>query len=192
MGGIKNIEINEEWLYHAVNSRVIDKIVLTGHILSRNMQKKYGLRPKKGNNIWNGNHFISLSKKNEETGSSYTHYSQGLFALIVDDVDAIKTEQKHPDIVWEYVSKLPINKRYSYWKDEYQVRDAIPLDKVVGIKIPSKKDGFWPVLDHAENEEEMKKFIDKVEKLDFDVPYIDVDEGKVIEQDSIRDYMRKR
>ena len=191
MSEIKNIKINKDWLYHAVNSKVIDKIVLSGGIKSKKKIKEYGGKVRKGNNLCNGNHYISLSKKSDDKGTSYKTYSEGSFALIVDDVDAVKAEQKEFDILWEKISKLPLKKRYSFWKDEYQVKDEIPLDKVVGIKIPSKDYSFWPKTEE-EKKQEIERFIKKVEALDVDIPYIDVDEEKQIDQDSIRDYMSKR
>ena len=190
MSEIKNIEINEDWLYHAVSSKNIDKIALSGGILSKKLQKKQGKIKKKGNSLCNGNNYISLSKKSDEDKTSYKMYSKDNFALIVDDVDAIKTEKKDFDILWEQISKLPIKKRYSFWKDEYQVKGKIPLDKVVGIKIPSKEEHY--AIGKEEQEKEIARFIDKVENLDVDLPYIDVDEGKKIDKESIRDYMSKR
>lgn len=196
MRGITNIEINPDWLYHAVNSFTIDKIIASGKIKSKRNMKKSKVPFRALNNVWNGPYYISLVKRMPDlvNNNSYKTYIQDQYALILEDLDAIKTVHKNNNDFWKIISKLPIKKRYSFWKDEYQVKDFISIDKVVGIKIPCKGDAVWTRLCYGyENEaERIDDFLEKMDSVNGDFPFIDVEAGKMIDKDHVKEYILKR
>ena len=189
---INNIKINEEWFYHRTNSVKLNKILKSGGLKARKHLSKSDKREAK-NGTWNGNHFISLAKKNtEHRHSAYKHYITGEFAFIIEDVDAIKTEKKDLGSIFETLSKLPINKRYSYWEDEYQVKDFIPMDNIVGIKLPHKKRFFHMLYSDDHNIKELDRMLKILEEQGYDLPFIDIEEEKVISNDEVKKYLLKK
>ena len=77
---------------------------------------------------------------------------------MIEGVDAIKTryiKSYHP--LHDILKNLPINRRYSTFLDEYQVRDEIPLEKIIGIKIPNLQSGC---LDLVHGEETLEFLLD--------------------------------
>ncbi|MBQ2639851.1 MAG: hypothetical protein IJF92_03715 [Bacilli bacterium] len=187
---IKNLEINEDWLYHQVDAIKLGKIIKSGGLKARRLLSKEDKR-KSENGVWNGRHFISFAKKAEGEDTAYDHYMSGEFALIFDpDIGAIKTKVKEVGSIFETIAKLPTNKRFSRWKEEYQVKNFVPFDKVVGIKIPSGK-RFWNVYedDAIYQKKQLEGMLQTLDENNLDVPFIDVEEGKIVPKEEMEDYL---
>jgi len=193
--GIRNIEINPDFLYHRVTELTIDRIILDGKISA----KKYITGPvpeDRGKHTFNGTRYISLAKHLPEVcsyESSYREFIAGQYAFVIDDIDAIETKFVEANFdYYRILSRLPINKRYSAWRDEYQVRDSIPLDKVIGIKIPNK--GYVHSRRCASYPKETRgidMFLEKMESVGGNFSFIDIEEGKLIEKNKIKEYIKE-
>ena len=67
----------------------------------------------------------------------YKKIIAGSYALILEDIEVVPTIYKKDNYeYWRFLSTILKNKQYSAYLDEYQAKDAIGLDKVVGIKVP--------------------------------------------------------
>lgn len=117
-----------KYFYHGTSLYNMLDILQCGEIKSqRNLGYNFGI----GNN---GLDYISLCNKLDD--SLYDNYLHNAFIkyikdnycfIISDEVSAIKAE---------YNSKLNKNYRYSDKIDEYQVKNSIGLDYIIGIGIP--------------------------------------------------------
>lgn len=190
--GIKNIEICSDWFYHRLKEEDFDKIILSGGLYSK---RKLGGKVSK-NFSFNGKDFISLSKQvdiKEGTSTSdcsYSYYIDWNFGYVIEKVDAIKT--RYIQSYWSlhtFLKNLPINRRYSLFYDEYQVKDEIPLEKIIGIKIPNLQSDF---LDFVHSEETLECLLEKMELTGYSFPFIDVENKKRIEPNRIKQYMKRR
>lgn len=189
--GIRNIEINPDWYYHRVTADTIDKIILSGSIKPRILTDKNNII--RYETTWNGQFYISLSKNLSEIyyNSSYKNFIDGQYAFVIDNIDAIKCVHiDNESELYKIISKLPIKKRYSCWKDEYQVKGEIPFDKIVGIKLPNKK-SFWSrdCIGYLEEDLGITAFLEKFNAVDVDLSFIDLEEGKIIDKDQIKEYI---
>ena len=187
---IKNLEINADWLYHRVDARKLHKIIKSGGLKARRRLSREDRRGLE-NGVWNGGHYVSFAKKAEGDNTAYNHYITGEFAFIYDDnMNAVKTKVKPVGSIFETIAKLPISKRFSRWEEEYQVKDFAPFGNLVGIKIPHGE-RFLGVYDKTENYQ--KRQLDKILKVldeeEFDVPFIDVEEGKIVPKELLGDYL---
>lgn len=192
--GIKNIEINPDWFYHRVTGNNIEKFILSGSIKA----KKYlAEEPKiKSESFSNGSYYICLAKYDKALDKSYDScykaFIKGQYAFVIDGVDTIKTEfiGNEYSALYKLLNKLPIKKRYSCWKDEYQVKKEISLDKVLGIKIPSRVAWFSPFAPaYTDKNRGIDFFLEKMESVGGDFPFIDIEEKKIIEKDKIKEYI---
>lgn len=118
----------------------------------------------------------------------------GQYAFVIEDVEAIKAKFIEDNYrFYGKLAKLPIKKRYSVWKDEYQVRDFIPLDKVVGVKIPSKNNIFSDYCpSYIDDGKGIDFFLKQMESVNGNFPFIDIDDKKIIEKEHIKEYIYKR
>lgn len=115
--------------YHGTDSLdTMIKIIESGGIKSKNKrQADY-------DTLYNGDDYISVGKLDDV--SDYTAdscffgwiFGKPTF-IISDDISVIK-----PEFRWGPFN--PDKDRVSIFKDEYHVRDEIPLDKIEGIAIP--------------------------------------------------------
>lgn len=117
-------------------------IIRTNGIKSRRLQKNF--RP----GYFNTQDYISVCKKErddlifEHKISAFETFIKDEFCFIItDEINAIKTKFLNPrefsteEKMLKYVKKH--NKtRYSDMYDEWQVKDEIPLNKIVGIGLP--------------------------------------------------------
>ncbi len=194
--GIRNIEINQDFLYHRVTATTIDRIILDGGIRAKKYIKGEVFEDK-GKNTANGTRWISLAKYMPDLvwshNSSYREFIAGQYAFVIENVEAVKTEFVERNFgYYRMLSRLPINKRYSAWCDEYQVKDYIPLDKVVGIKIPNRKCSFSKYcMSYPKDTRGIDFFLEKMESVGGNFPFIDVEEKKIIEKDTIKEYIRQ-
>lgn len=118
----------------------------------------------KENYGFNGLDYVCVCKKhkplNKETKNynAFSMYIDWKFSLIIsDEIDAIKTEYLSEDY---YLSKKirDSHTKYSDLFDEYQVKDIIPISKIIGITIP-----FEIVYIYIKHKD--KKFLKKVKTL---------------------------
>lgn len=194
--GIRNIEIDPDFLYHRVTALTIDRIILDGKIKA----KKYIKDPvseDRGKNTSNGTRFISCCKYLPDlvhsSNSSYREFIAGQYAFVIKDIDAIEAKFVEKNFgYYRMLSRLPINKRYSAWCDEYQIKDYIPLDQVVGIKIPNRKCEFSRYsMSYPKETRGIDFFLEKMESVGGNFPFIDVEEKKLIEKDTIKEYIKQ-
>ncbi len=190
--GIQNMEIHSDWFYHRLKEEDFDKIILSGGLYSK---RKLGKKENK-NLSSNGRDFISLSKRiaikegTHISDYSYPYYIDWHFGYVIEGVDAIKTRYiKSYQPLHTFLKKLPINRRYSFFYDEYQVRDEIPLEKIVGIKIPNLSSDF---LDLIHSEETLEYLLEKMELTGYSFSFIDIENKKRIEPNKIKQYMKRR
>lgn len=117
---------------------------------------------------YNGNDYISLC--NKEDNSMYDLFSDNINAyedyiysnfcfIISDEIDAIKTNtfSRHEQYVsyMDFLSIAQGDVRYSDMFDEWQVKDEIKLDKIIGIGLP-----FNLVHSYKVSDQEFKKNIE--------------------------------
>ena len=136
---MKHIEINPDWFYHRATQKNFEKIIVSNGIKA----KRQSMSPKellttKPDILWNGLWYISLAKAEDNisiNNSSYAFFILGFFAFIIQDITPIKTKVNRTTLakLW---SATPSKIRYSLYEDEYQIKNEIPLDKIIGIKLP--------------------------------------------------------
>lgn len=194
--GIRNIEIHPDFLYHRVTALTIDKIILDGRICAKKYIKDF-VTEDRGKNTNNGNRYISCCKYRPElvhsSSSSYREFIQGQYAFVIENVDAIETQFVEKDFrYYRMLSRLPFGKRYSSWCDEYQVKDYISLDQVIGIKIPDRKCSYSRYcMSYPKETRGIDSFLEKMESVGCNFPFIDVEEKKLIEKDKIKEYIKE-
>lgn len=192
--GITDIEINPDWFYHRVSGDNIDKFILSGSIKAKRYLK--GETIKERGSSSNGSYYISLAKYKKDLEksyhSSYRHFIRGQYAFVIEGVTAIETELINGDFTfYRKLAKLPVKKRYSVWEDEYQVKKEISLDKVVGIKIPSRNPIYsWFFPNYLDSNRGIDFFLEKMELVGGDFPFIDLEEKKMIEKGKIKEYIK--
>lgn len=135
-----------KYYYHGIrNGLVLDKIL--------NIFKDKGITSKRlqhnlCNSGFNGLDYISICKKEEESlyhkfpNNAFYNYVQDHFCFILtDDLDVIKPEIIPDAKSWNrfelinYFNSKP-GMQFSDMFDEWQVKDYIPLSKIIGIGIP--------------------------------------------------------
>ncbi len=193
--GIRNLEISPNWFYHRVTEETIGKVVRSGGICSkRRIVNLMENNDEILENSYNGNAFISLSKRIDKitSYSSYSNFIADSYALIIENVSAIKTIpiDQYFD-VYRNLAKLPIKIRFSYWNDEYQVKDFIPLDKIIGIKIPNKHARYSEYCPSYLENRGIDFFLEQYQEANCNLPFIDVEEKKIIEKEKIKEYILK-
>ena len=187
---VKNLKIDEDWLYHKLDARKLHKIIKSGGLKARRRLSREDRRGLE-NGIWNGGYYVSFAKKAEGKDTAYDHYIEGEFAFIYDsNMNAVKTKVKPVGSIFETIAKLPISKRFSRWKEEYQVKDFAPFGNLVGIKIPHGH-RFLGVYESDEDyqKRQLNKILRVLDAEELDVPFIDVEEGKVVPKELLGDYL---
>lgn len=193
MEKIKNIKINPSWFYHQVTPDCLRSIVLRKGICSRRkcMTKEEQKQHKVG---WNGNAYISLAKLDPSLTyeSSYLRFITGQYALVLKDVVAKKTHFSMSPFLY-HISKFPFPIRYSSWKDEYQAYDFIPLEHVVGIKLPEEELSYYlNEIRYFGETKNVDLFLEIMEELDIDIPFIDIEYQKEISKKQVKSYLKTR
>lgn len=168
--------------YHGIiNGIVPDKVIRileSGEISSAT---RMGASKKIG---FNENDYVSVCKNlGEEVYADYPKnafkkYVVNHFCFIIEDSIDAEAVEFIPDA--EKMSAFELHKlklanpckRFSDIVDEYQVRDYIPLDKVIGIGIPyslDEVDGYIKLSNFSFlTREEFDSFIKKVERMAYD------------------------
>ena len=192
--GIRNIKINPEWYYHRVTVDTIDKTILSGSIKPRLLTDKNSII--NFETTWNGQFYVSLAKNLSEIyyDSSYKNFIDGQYAFVIDNIDAVKCVHiDNESELYKIICKMPLKKRYSCWRDEYQVKGEIPLDKIIGIKIPNKK-ALWSryCIGYLEEDLGISSFLRKFNAVGSNLPFIDLEAGKIIDKDNIKEYILKK
>ena len=141
--------------------------------------------------------YISVAKRNIDFNfdSSYKSIIQGQYAFVLEDIDVSSTHFKERNYdFWRTVSKCFPSRRYSCYRDEYQVKDSISIDKVVGIKIPAKNVSIYssalPI--YISKDCLIDSFLQVLTDEERDFPFIDVDEGLQMDKSDIKKYMLER
>ena len=187
---IRKIKINPNWLYHQVRFEKLPNILKNKAILSKSRQGDNTIT----SNAWNGLDYISLSKKDKNYiwKSSYRRFISPSYAFIFNGIEAIETEYVEDD--YEYyrlISNLSSNKRYSIYEDEYQIKNKIALDKVIGIKIPNADINHYPREFHDRKDCAIDEFL-KIIDGKMQVPFIDIDNELQIDKKDIKKYLLER
>ena len=187
---IRKIEINPNWFYHQVRFEKMPNILKNNAILSKRLQGY----DKITSNVWNGLDYISLSKKDKNYiwKSSYRRFISPSYAFIFNGIEAIETEYVEDD--YEYyrlISNLSSNKRYSIYEDEYQIKNKISLDKVIGIKIPNADINHYPREFHDRKDCAIDEYL-KIIDGKMQVPFIDIDNELQIDKKDIKKYLLER
>ena len=187
---IRKIKINPNWFYHQVRFEKMPNILKNNAILSKRLQGY----DKITSNVWNGLDYISLSKKdtNYIWKSSYRRFISPSYAFIFKGIEAIETEYVEDDYeYWRHISNLSSNKRYSIYEDEYQIKNIIGLDKVIGIKIPDTDINHYPREFHDRKDCAIDEFL-KIIDGKMQVPFIDIDNELQIDKKDIKKYLLER
>ena len=188
---IKKIAINPDWFYHRIQLEKLEDILNTGAILSRRQQ---GYQ-KMDHTTWNGLDYISLAKREESVwNSSYRRFISSSYAFILAGIPVNNTKyiEDYNYELWRKLSKLFPSQRFSPYEDEYQVKDEISLDAVIGIKIPDKEKDFSSVEFYKEKDCAIDIVLNKLGSNLESVPFIDINEGLQIDRCDIKKYMKNR
>ena len=188
---IKKIAINPDWFYHRIQLEKLEDILNTGAILSR---RKQGYR-KMNHTTWNGLDYISLAKREESVwNSSYKRFISSSYAFILAGIPVNNTKyiEDYNYELWRKLSKLFPSQRFSPYEDEYQVKNKISLDTVIGIKIPDKEKDFSSVEFYKEKDCAIDIVLNKLGSNLESVPFIDINEGLQIDRCDIKKYMKNR
>lgn len=182
-----NIEINQDWFYHQINIENFKDIMT-----SREIKPPIQLNPLSEIDIEtaNGPFYISLAKKtNLIYDSSYNQFIRDHYALIIDNIKTKKAYRMEDATLFLSTKLLrmflPI--RFSNWKDEYQTRKSISLDKVIGIKIPQKERRYYISKNQC-----VDFFLQVMEDTNTYFPFIDTEEQVQINPMDIEEYIKKR
>ena len=130
---------------------------------------------------WIRLYYISLSKKDENYiwKSSYRRFISPSCAFIFKEIETIETEYVEDDYeYYRHISNLSSNKRYSIYEDEYQIKNKIGLDKVIGIKIPDTDINHYPREFHDRKACAIDEFL-KIIDGKIQVPFIDIDKKDI-------------
>ena len=142
-------------------------IIDSGYVLSR---QYLGDKVKDGNNIFNGNTFVSLTINDEPRHerfemSSYDNYIVSSFCLIFSDLkgyyltSGLDPDDLSPDDFRYFTRDNNVN-RYSNFFDEVQVKDKVDLrdSKLVAIGMPISL-----MKDSGVEEETISELVDRVQ-----------------------------
>lgn len=189
---IKKIEINPDWFYHRIWLDNLPGILDKKAILSERKQN----RQVPFQEQWNGNDYISLAKRDLNIiiyNSSYKKIIAGSYALILEDIEVVPTIYKKDNYeYWRFLSTIFKNKRYPAYLDEYQAKDAISLDKVVGIKVPEIHTGYIPGTFYEGKDCAIDEIINRIDGKIPEVPFIDIERKLQIDKKEIKKYLIER
>ena len=187
---IRKIRINPNWLYHQVCFEKLPNILKNNAILSKCRQGDNTIT----SNAWNGLDYISLSKKDKNYiwNSSYRRFISSSYAFIFDEIEAIETEYVEDNYdYFQNISNLSFDKRYSVYEDEYQVKDEIAIDKVIGIKIPDTNIKHYPREFYDRKDCAIDEILNIIDGK-IQVPFIDIDNELQIDKKDIKKYLLER
>lgn len=184
---IRKIKINPNWLYYQVRFEKLPNILKNKAILSKRRQGDNTIT----SNVCNELDYISLSKKVENYiwKSSYQRFISSSYAFIFGEIDAIEAECIFDD--YEYLENISFDKRYSVYEDEYQVKDIITIDKVIGIKIPDTNIKHYPREFCGRKDCAIDEFLSLIDSK-IQVPFIDIDKESEIDKKDIKKYLLER
>ncbi len=146
-----------KFFYHGTDLDSVFKIFKTGGIKCRRLIEEEKIEIKRTLDVtfgpgYNGYDYISLCRIDESSlycDSAFSVFIKNNYVLIIsEDIDAIKTIDSNNKLMIEKYSKefsqFFINNsgsklRFSDMKDEWQIYDCIPIEKIVGIGIPIRK-----------------------------------------------------
>lgn len=188
---IKKIAINSDWFYHRIQLEKLEDILNTGAILSRRKQRYR----KMNHTTWNGLDYISLAKREESVwNSSYKRFISSSYAFILAGIPVKDTKyiEGYNYELWRQLSKLFPGRRFSPYEDEYQAKDKISLDAVIGIKIPDKEKEFSSVEFYKEKDCAIDTVLNMIGSNLEGIPFIDINEGLQIDKSDIKKYMKNR
>ena len=86
---------------------------------------------------------------------------------------------------------MSFDKRYSVYEDEYQVKDKIAIDKVIGIKIPDTNIKHYPREFYDRKDCAIDEFLNIIDGK-LQVPFIDIDNELQIDKKDIKKYLLER
>jgi len=184
---ITNIEINKNWLFHQANTENFKEIITSGKI-----KPPIQIKPFSEIDIEteNGPFYISLAKKTDTLyDSSYNYFIRDQYAFIIDNISTIKTHHMESNNLFSNTQLLrmflPI--RFSNWKDEYQTRKPISINKVLGIKIPSKRGNYY-----IGRNQYIDFFLYVMKDTNTYFPFVDIEKKIQIDPSNIKEYIRTR
>lgn len=121
----KSVQKDPDWFYHGFDFGRAEDILSNGILAKKYLDfpvQNFGL---------NGKHYISIAKDIDQPGGALNRYKNAGPLMIIDNVKAIKCENKKLYYPIRF-TRLPF--RYTAWSDEYQVYSKILPDKFVGIE----------------------------------------------------------
>ena len=173
--------IDKNWFYHATSLDTLESILTYG-ILSLKKQNKTNRAAYRG---FNGQNYISLSKKyqlpDNRHYSSYDEYIRKANSLIIDS-----------NIAAIYTSSDSRAKRKSIYYDEYQIRDVVKPQSIMGITTNLTDNFFYPpiILDELIN---LRIILDILEKTHREnIFFLDSQSERVVDKKFIFQYVKKR
>ena len=172
---MKNVKISNEWLYHKIDLDSFECIL-----------KDERIRPVNKNIFktgFNGLNFVSFSKRGDISSlySSYVYYILFQFALITESDKKIKTEKVDNSLI-RFLSLFPVNKRFSIYDDEYQIKGDIPISSVIAIKLP----------EGGTNIKIVEEYVNLLDKYEKDIPFLDMDDKVLLDKKEVKDYYVKK
>ena len=163
---------------------VLEKILQSGYVLSRNGIKDLGFDMKHISRhiVYNGTDYVSLCdlKRKHQHYSAYNMFtSRGLSLLFDHSIPVIKTIYINDSDNFPYSMQTlaySIN-RYSDLEDEVQVRDGISLDYLRGLCLSLS------LLESYHHDNYVKNYLNSLQELlkkyNLNVPIYDINNGKV-------------
>ena len=172
-----------KYFYHGMmpKKEPIDKIITMINIIESGGIKSK--RKLKINNLYvgyNGSDYISLC--NKEDNSMYNFFYDNMNSY-EDEINAIKT--LNFDSKGKYVSYMQFYSlaqgdiRYSDMFDEWQVKDEINMDKIIGIGLP-----FNLVFSYKNSDQKFKKYIELLYSLvhEYNLDIVNTEDFNFVEK----------
>ena len=129
-----------EYFFHGTGEYLEDALTKMIEIIKSGGIKSKNKRQATQRTLYNGDDFISVSRRDEEfdyeNGSmldtSFSGWIYGTPVFIISpDIEAVHAKKVPLDYKYD-----PSKERVSQFVDEWHVADEIPLDKIVGIALP--------------------------------------------------------
>lgn len=174
----------EPYIFHGFKHYRVDillSVLNSGFILPRCMINDESL--KDSNNLFNGNKYISLCQKSIiDEGlvriyrSSFDERIFNNLCVVIDRVEGLL----YPDLIeWDYTGKEELDKilfkdgnlRRSYYQDELQTANPIPITKFIAVGYPE----FHFEINYGKEQsiKILRTIKDELERHNLDIPIVD-------------------
>lgn len=188
---MRNIFVDPDWFYHQIDPFSMYDILSEGAILSKRLQN---FARTSSDCSWNGRDFISVAKYDDSLvyDSAYKKFILGQYAFVLQGLDAVPTVYCSSNYdFWRWYSNSIFSKRrFSCYRDEWQVQGFIEDNKIVGIKIP-ESDPMASIY-YTDPAMGIDLFLSQLELVGRDLPFIDIRERLEIDKESVKQYIMDR